>query len=281
MLASDFTAGSPLRLGRWRFVASAGLLAGVVFLAVLVRSSPSAAYVEVHEDPAPGVSLVEIRRGFANAFLLFKRGDPSQAILIDAGFPDHAKALTVDVKRAGVEPGDLNAVILTHGHLDHAGGAHHFQKTFSIPIIAGAGDSDLIEAGLPDRLCKTSPIAHAVEAVARTELAWGIRPDRLITQPGALSEFVDLPGEIIPLAGHTEGSLIIVVGNAVFVGDLIRGRIIGSGPALHFFMCDLRDNARDIDFVGTLVPSSGRVFPGHFNSFSADSLSAFAVDQKK
>ena len=53
----------------------------------------------------------------ANAHLLTGR----RPVLIDTG-PANARALLAQrLARAGIAPGDLGAVLLTHGHADHAG----------------------------------------------------------------------------------------------------------------------------------------------------------------
>jgi hypothetical protein len=48
-------------------------------------------------------------------------------------------------------------------------------------------------------------------------------------------------------SSHTQGSLIFQFGEHLFVGDLIRGKmIIKKKPAYSFFECDLYSNIKDI-----------------------------------
>ena len=69
------------------------------------------------------------------------------------------------------------------------------------------------------------------------------------------------------------------IGDAVFVGDLVRGKLVGKGPTTHFFMCDLEDNQRDIrTVIDELSPNAVRVFPGHFDMFSIDALRDYVED---
>lgn len=56
------------------------------------------------------------------------------AVLVDAGFP--VRTLTSRLRQAGVTPGMLSAVLLTHEHADHARGARAFARRHGIPLIA-------------------------------------------------------------------------------------------------------------------------------------------------
>jgi glyoxylase-like metal-dependent hydrolase (beta-lactamase superfamily II) len=58
--------------------------------------------------------------------------------------------------------------------------------------------------------------------------------------------------------------VVVEVGGALFVGDLFRGSIIGRRAHTHFYMCDLQDNADDIDALLQIVPDATVFFPGHF-----------------
>ena len=82
-----------------------------------------------------------------------------------------------------------------------------------------------------------------------------------------------LPGEVVAEAGHTEGSLMYVVGGVAFVGDLFRGSITGHKAVRHFYMCDLDDNAADVrTLLQTDAPDAEVFFPGHFGPLTRESV---------
>lgn len=58
-------------------------------------------------------------------------------ILLDAGFS--AKEIVLRLKRVGVDPGSLGALVLTHEHQDHVKGVDRLAKRYSLPIYATEG----------------------------------------------------------------------------------------------------------------------------------------------
>ena len=60
---------------------------------------------------------------------------------------------------------------------------------------------------------------------------------------------------------------------AALVGDLFRGAIAGSSAELHFYMCDLAGNRRDVRAVlERIAPSATVFFPGHFGPVSREAV---------
>ncbi|MDI6823172.1 MAG: MBL fold metallo-hydrolase [Bacillota bacterium] len=91
--------------------------------------------------------------GSYNNCYLVDRGRGS--ILVDTGKAEHGDALLRALARVGKRPEDITAVVLTHGHRDHAGAA----GLFAAPKLMHAADLFFLPgevregftAGLPDR----------------------------------------------------------------------------------------------------------------------------------
>lgn len=109
---------------------------------------------------------------------------PSGAhVLVDAGMPGSDGAILARLRALGVE--DVEAILLTHRHVDHAGGAARLREALGARVVAGAGD---VTAG---RLSSSSCPVDLV-----------LPPEECEPLPGLLA---------IPSPGHTAGSTIYVV----------------------------------------------------------------------
>lgn len=123
----------------------------------------------------------------------------------------------------------VDKILLTHGHLDHAGGAAELAEALSVPIYGpGIEDAPLL-AALPEQGARFG--LGALRAV---------QPTRYLTE----GEFIIIGGAEFAIwhcPGHTPGHLVFtsVSLGIAFVGDVIfRGSVgrtdfpYGDGPAL-------------------------------------------------
>jgi phosphoribosyl 1,2-cyclic phosphodiesterase len=87
--------------------------------------------------------------------LLIESGDGARTsrILIDCGF--RLREVEKRLRSAGVEPGDLDGILVTHEHSDHVGGVFRLSRAHQIPVFithgtlrGSAGDtSETVSAG--------------------------------------------------------------------------------------------------------------------------------------
>lgn len=209
-----------------------------------------------------GVTVHTFRRDYTNAHVV-ARG--TAFFMVDAGLETNAPALANDLRKAGFAPEHLRAIVLTHGHADHAGGARFFQDHFGTPVLVGAADAPLLAAGANDRLCPTNDDARKRWTADQAARFTPFRPNGLIGSHLSLAPLTGIDATVVALPGHTAGSLVVVLANAALVGDLFRGAILGSTAETHFYMCDLDDNQRDVRALLTEVaPRAATFFTGHF-----------------
>jgi glyoxylase-like metal-dependent hydrolase (beta-lactamase superfamily II) len=216
--------------------------------------------------------ITTLRVDYSNVHVIER--DDDRLVLIDSGAESSVSELTSRLRGAGFEPGDIEAVILTHGHADHAGGARHFRQTHGTRVLAGVGDKTMLETGENDRLCPTSGMAERRREDDQAATYTPTDVDQWIGESTSL-DAVKLDGRIVPVAGHTDGSLVIVLGKAAFVGDLFRGSIVGRRAETHFYMCDLADNRRDIRQLLDSYPDVEVFFTGHFGPVRRAEVEAF------
>ena len=123
------------------------------------------------------------------------------AAFIDAGYDVPADVDALVGHWAGAGRPTVAAIVVTHRHIDHAGGARMLAEATGGPIAAAAGEKPHIEQAFPG-------------AVVRLTVA-----DReLIDLGGATLEFVHTPG-------HTMGSVCVYYHEerVLFTGDTVLG----------------------------------------------------------
>ncbi len=107
-------------------------------------------------------------------------------VLIDAGYPEQVETVLLPgLKALALDPGQVRAIIVTHGHSDHFGAAKYFQDTYKTRVYLSAADWDLL----------TTP-----ESPKRDQIVIDRQP---ITFGG--TEFLPV---LVP--GHTKGSLALI-----------------------------------------------------------------------
>ena len=119
--------------------------------------------------------------------------------------------------------------------------------------------------GIPDPLCPTSMMARMRAKSDQEARNSPFNADHFVQKELDLEPLTGVPGKAIVLPGHTEGYLVVVLPHAALVGDLFRGAIIGNSAEVHFYICDLEANRRDIKrLLSEIAPSVSLFFPGHF-----------------
>lgn len=140
-------------------------------------------------------------------------------------------------------------ILLTHGHLDHAGGALALKGVIDAARAeAGLGPAPVIGPDVRDTF-----LLEAIEAQAAQFGATGLRnitPDRFLTE-GESVELGELRFDVLHVPGHTPGHLVFIEQQQRFalVGDtLFRG---GMGRTDFAY----GDTAQLIDgIVGKMLP---------------------------
>jgi len=208
---------------------------------------------------------------YSNVYLLEHSG---KHLLVDSGFSKDSQKLEAFFKDNQVTQASLKGIVLTHGHADHAGGAHGIQKKWGTPILAGKEDEVLFSQGRNDKLCPVGWVARRLESSAQAETYDPYRPTIWVNVELNLEDTLGFPAQVIPIPGHTPGSLFVVFEQGLFVGDLVRGAMVGGGPEIHFFQCDLWGNKENMSkLMKRFEKSNHTVFPGHMSHFGLVEIS--------
>ena len=124
------------------------------------------------------------------------------AVLLDTGFPGDAGRIRRVMQRAGVSAKDVCAILLTHGHIDHAGNAAELKAWTGAPVYAHRLEQAHLDGAHPYH--GASRVCGVLETVGRAITHYqSVKIDVEITDGEELPFWGGL--RVIHLPGHTVG----------------------------------------------------------------------------
>jgi glyoxylase-like metal-dependent hydrolase (beta-lactamase superfamily II) len=166
---------------------------------------------------ADGVIAVEML--IANAYLA-KSGD--SWVVVDTGVPGRGGKIAAAAQQYFGTDARPRAIVLTHGHFDHAGSAQWLALLWKVPVFAPKLELPFLAGGQP-----YPPLDHTppgfFSALSR------VFPSRTVNLAGLVQQFEELEGwETIETPGHTPGHVsffrrsdgVLLAGDAVTTMDL-------------------------------------------------------------
>jgi glyoxylase-like metal-dependent hydrolase (beta-lactamase superfamily II) len=223
-------------------------------------------------EPGPSATPISIDRielAWSNAYLV-RRGEV--AVLVDSGSPRDRAHLAEALAARGVPPGKLRAVVVTHAHADHAGCARWLQ-TQGAAIVLGAGDAGPAGRGHNDRLRPTGLLGALLAPVF-------MFPFEPFTPDVAVDREIDLAAygfpelRVVPVAGHTPGSVAVLLGSEAFTGDMVKGgELLQRSPTEHLYQTDRAADHRELE--GLLARGVTRLYLGHSGPLRAADVSSW------
>ena len=172
-----------------------------------------------------------------------------ECLIIDPGAS--AKQLAELIRRDELTP---VAVLLTHGHFDHAGAADDLAKEFDIKIYAHEAERDTL--GNPQK--NVSWMVGASESY-RADVF--LKDEEVITLAGFDIKVLHTPG-------HTEGGCCYYVADedVVFTGDTLFAQSVGRtdfpGGSMSQIVRSVQDKLLSLNEAGNLETDI-MVYPGH------------------
>lgn len=202
--------------------------------------------------------------------------DGGSVTLIDAGYPGSLAAVESSIWEIGRSPGDIEAVLVTHAHVDHIGSLPQLCARYEVPVFTSEEESRHAHR---EYLQQATPLQVAANAWRPGVLSWSLHVMRVgatrhVSIPGAQAfpgtGALDLPGNPVPvpLPGHTSGHCgyhlpavgAVVSGDALVTGHA-TSRTTGPQMLLPMFHHDLPEATRSLDALSAL--DADLLLPGH------------------
>jgi hydroxyacylglutathione hydrolase len=167
--------------------------------------------------------IITIPMMTSNAYLV---ANGKQAILIDAGMKKKERKILAALERMKLSPDDIQLIILTHTHYDHAGSVKALQQITKAKVLVHKAEASCLEQGycaFPKGTMWFPKIMSAIGRALNKRVGRyaAVAPDIVISKKFDLQPF-GIDGYILPTPGHTAGSLSVVIeGNHAIVGDTL------------------------------------------------------------
>jgi glyoxylase-like metal-dependent hydrolase (beta-lactamase superfamily II) len=212
----------------------------------------------------------QVSRG-SNAFIV--DGDEG-VVLVDTGLPRRHGAILDGLRTIGRRPEDIAAIVITHGHADHAGGAAVLKRESGAALIASEVDAPVVRGDAPAAAPPIMDFPVLRRLVGLVPAAEGTTVDHTVAE-GPIPVVSDLIA--VPTPGHTPGHISLLLdrnGGVMFAGD--SAMATRSGGVQRGFMnrrsatfdASLRAMA-DLEFEIACFGHSSAIIGGASGSFRA------------
>ena len=216
------------------------------------------------------VNIHPIILGFDHCYIIQGEG----TILVDGGAPKMAEEFARAIKKLSIEPGDIQLMIMTHGHWDHIGSAKEIKELTGAKIAMHEREKEWLEKSLKVLPPGATLWGHVFMAIMTLFMPLVHIPPTHVdvvlgNEERSLSQY-GIPGKLIPTPGHSPGSVSIVLetGDA-FVGDLAMNKFpLRLSPGLPIFADDLSQIRKSWELL--LDQGVKTVYPAHGDPFPAD-----------
>ncbi len=149
-------------------------------------------------------------------------------VMVDTGHKHTVNNLITGLSEINRQPSDVQLIILTHTHFDHAGGAREIRELTGAPLAVHKEEAGFLKKGRTPFPRGTRWKGKLMVMIGRI-FARGVSkyppvtPDILIEEELDLSAY-GIPGKVVHTPGHTSGSVSVLLetGEAL-VGDNVLG----------------------------------------------------------
>lgn len=204
------------------------------------------------------VNIERISISCVNSYII---SSSEGAVLIDTGYYKDRNKLYDYVKDKNIK-----IILLTHGHIDHIGGAAFLSRKLNVPIAMSKGDLELLNDNSIREVCSDSLLGNIVKSTSVQNFKKAyyekINIDFFLTE-GTTFEYGKMKIKVLELPGHTKGSIGFLMNDFLFVGDAMMNMLFPTVALIY------EDKEVSLNSVEKIVNADIEyVFPGHGKKFA-------------
>jgi glyoxylase-like metal-dependent hydrolase (beta-lactamase superfamily II) len=169
---------------------------------------------------APGVWRIPLLGDYVNGFLL--RDDDGQVTLLDMGLKQSGRRVLAALRSIGSSPADVTRLLLTHAHVDHAGGAAYVARATGRTFGIHEDDAPYAEAGRAPGRDQSFLLARLMTRLVGTDTFPAVTVGERLRD----GQVLDVAGglQVVHTPGHSPGhaaylhrpSGVLVTGDSLF-----------------------------------------------------------------
>jgi glyoxylase-like metal-dependent hydrolase (beta-lactamase superfamily II) len=169
--------------------------------------------------------------GIVNAHIIVGRRG---CVVVDAGTPGSERKIERALKAKGLTVRDIRLVVVTHAHVDHAGGALALRELSGAPIMGHRQDTPYFRGEEAMTFCTTDWFSRIFLRLGVVQQPYpAFTPDVVLESGECRSlDAYGVEGQVRHTPGHTEGSISVEMSEHAFVGDLLASGIMVGGIAM-------------------------------------------------
>lgn len=237
----------------------------------------------LHADVVPGVHRIE--HSYVNWYLIEEEG---RLTIVDAGVPTSWATFEDALSSLGRQRGDVEAVVLTHGHFDHLGFAERARSELGVPVYVHEADVPLTrhprqyghERAISPYFVTQFKAFPIVASLVRNRAWWPAPLKEVVRYEGGT---LPVPGspQVVFTPGHTLGHCalhlpdrdVVIAGDAIVTLNPYTG---ATGPQIVARAATV-DSERNLSSLDALAQTgAGTVLVGHGEPWTQGVESAVA-----
>src|ERR1700694_1530292 len=209
-------------------------------------------------------------QGGANIGVIAYEG---RCLIIDSGIDkDAGLAILRQVKYLGLAP---TALLITHAHADHTGGAHHLVRQTGLNVYATRVEASVMASPMLEPLYLFGGAAPPKELQHKFFLAKPCLADSIVA--GDEQVIDQIPLEVLSLAGHSPEQAGVAFGDTLFVGDAFLTPDILDKHRIPFY-ADIATGLTTLDMLKQRVSSFAHIVAGHGEVYTSPAGALQAIE---